>query len=195
MSATSVGRTRPSGRYQVAIPLSDGQDERRGHRGVNGLEGPGCHAVRDDAPEPQLVRVAATGDLRASVARERPPLVHEDARPLDVVGHDRHVRLRQRGQPRGVAVVRVGARSQGGVRGRLEPRRRPLHDRPEDVLLGRDVRVEARALDVERPGDVAHARTGVATLAKERAGHVIDLAATRRLDHGAGDLPSQPNVR
>ena len=51
-----------------------------------------------------------------------------------------------------------------------------LDDRPQHVLLRGDVCVQAGALDVERPGDVAHARPGIAMLTEERAGDVLDLS-------------------
>jgi hypothetical protein len=70
-----------------------------------------------------------------------------------------------------------------GVRGGFEPHSHPVHDGPQDVLLGGDMRVQAGPLDVERPRDIAHARPGVAPLAEERARDVLDLAASRRLDH------------
>ena len=55
-----------------------------------------------------------------------------------------------------------------------------------------DVRVQARALDVERASDVAHARPRVATLAEQRAGDGLDLASSCRLRTTA---PSTPNDR
>ena len=64
----------------------------------------------------------------------------------------------------------------GGRRGRFEGRGRAVDDREEDVLLRCDVGVEARALDVERLGDVADARRRVAVRVEQLAGHFVDFA-------------------
>ena len=72
----------------------------------------------------------------------------------------------------------------GGGRGRLEVGRGPIDDREEDVLLRRDVGVQAGALDVEGLGDVADARRRVAVRVEQLAGHLVDLAPPRTgLDH------------
>ena len=136
----------------------------------------------DDAAEARLVLVTAALDDRPALDGEGPPLVDEDARPLDVVGDDRHVGPHERRQGLGRChrPVRLGADSVGRC---LETRRRSIDDRPEHVLLRRDVRIQAGPLDVEGARDVAHARAGIATLAEERARDLFDLATTCRLDH------------
>src|SRR5438094_10046283 len=66
----------------------------------------------------------------------------------------------------------------------LERGRGVIDDRPEDILLGGDVGVEAGALDVECAGDVANARRRVAVGVEQLAGDLVDLAtAGARFDH------------
>jgi hypothetical protein len=75
-------------------------------------------------------------------------------------------------EPLGGRPRTLGDRADGGVEllGRL------LDDGRQHRLLGGDVGVQAAALEVQRPGDVAHAGRGVAAGAEQGAGHVLDLA-------------------
>ena len=108
--------------------------------------------------------------------------MHEDARPLDVLEDDRDVDADQR--PKGLRRIarRHGAAEDVGGGG-LEPPGRPVDDRPEDILLRRDVGVQAGALDVEGACDVAHAGARVPALVEERARRRLDLPSSGRLDH------------
>ena len=149
--------------------------------GSGDLEDARSDAVGDRRAEARLVGVAAARDLVAPVALQRAPLVDEHAGPLDVVGDDADVRPDERDQVHATTEhqrARVGCLDRIG--GGLELRGHLLDDRPQDVLLGRHVGIQAGALDVDRPGDVAHARAGVATLAEQRAGRVLDRLASGR---------------
>ena len=112
------------------------------------------------------------GDLVAAGLREVAPLGDEDAGSLRVDRDDLDVRLDERREP----IHRVAGRALGkrGVGGRLERRRRPIDDRPEEVLLGGHVGVEAGALHVERSGDVADARRRVAVGVEQLSGDRVD---------------------
>jgi len=70
-----------------------------------------------------------------------------------------------------------------GIGGGFEAIGRALDDRPQDFLLRGYVRVQAGALDVHGPSDVAHARPRVPLFMEEGAGRVLDLLATGGLDH------------
>jgi len=110
----------------------------------------------------------------------------EHAGALDVVGDDLDMRSNQRDE----MGARAGAEGAGVVRlcvvgSGLEAVRGPLDDRPQDVLLRRDVGVEAGALDVHGPRDVAHAGPRIPVLVEQGAGGVFDGLPPGRLDHRA----------
>ena len=80
-----------------------------------------------------LVGVAADGDRPAAWLGEVPPFGDEHARPLGVGGDRLDVGLDERRQALdGVAPARLVGRPTGG---RFERRRRPVDDRPEEILL------------------------------------------------------------
>ena len=90
-SAMARAESRPSGLYQPTRPLSAVRRKAAVAVGSTGVEGPGPDPVGDDCPEAGLVGIASGRDLVASAPLERPPLVDEHARPLDVVRHDADV--------------------------------------------------------------------------------------------------------
>ena len=67
--------------------------------------------------------------------------------------------------------------------GRLEAVRGRLDDRPQDVLLGGHVRVQAGPLDIDRARNIADARPRIAMRVEEGAGGVLDRLPAGRLDH------------
>ena len=110
----------------------------------------------------------------------------EHARPLDVVGDDADVGADSAASWSWPTRRVAGSAASSAVVGRmLEARRHALDDRPQHVLLGRHVGVQAGALDIHGARDVADARAGVAPLAEQGAGGVLDLAATVGLDHAS----------
>ncbi len=184
MSAIVRAIEPPIGSVPGDEAVERGQDVGGRRDRVDRDEGAGLDAVADRGPEAGLVGVATPRDVVAPAAIERAPLVDEDAGPLDVVGDDPDVGPDERDQVDAGAEhqrARVGRLDRVG--GGLEPGGRPLDDRPQDFLLRGDVGVQARALDVDRARDVAHARPRVAVLVEERACCVLDRLAPGRLDH------------
>src|SRR4029078_8901896 len=94
--------------------------------------------------------------------------------PFWVVRDGLDVGLDEGGEP--VDRVAAGRVAERLVRAPLEGGRRRGDDPPEDVLLRRNVGVEAGALDVERAGDVADARGRVAVRVEQLAGNLLALA-------------------
>ena len=121
-------------------------------------------------------------DRGAAVAGEVAPFGDEDAGALRVGGDDIDVSLNQRRQA--LDWIRGGGLRLSFVGLRLEGGGGSVDDRPQDVFFGRHVGIEAGALDIERPGDVADARRRVAVRVEQLARNLFDLAPSRPgLDH------------
>ena len=127
-----------------------------------------------------------TGARRREIDEVASELFHANgyaATSVRDIARDLDMGLDEGGEP--LDGVRIAGLIHGSVRRVLERRGRPIDDRPEEVLLRGDVGVQARALDVDRPGDVAHARPRVAALVEERAGGSLDLASAGGFDQQA----------
>ena len=171
-----VGLSRPSGRYQVAIPL------RAVRMKVAAIAGIGRRGTRR-RPMPSSIVVAEAGLVGvAPRRRSRPGAVSDRWR------HSVTNTLERSGSAvttstcasTSAASRSLGIRAWGladrPVERRLEIAGRALDDRPQEVLLGRDMGVQAGALDVEGAGDVADAGRGVAVRVEQLARRVVDLA-------------------
>ncbi len=105
----------------------------------------------------------------------------EHRRLAHVVGRDADMGAHERPQ----SVHRIGGRRRGGRRSAFEPGCDPIDDRPQELFLRGDVRVQAWAADVERARDVADARRRVAVPAEQVAGRILDGATPWCLDHNS----------
>ena len=185
MIGDSIGREAARRVVPGGDTVDCAQDRARRDGRVGQGESADGNAVLDVAPEPRLVGVTPLQDGCPAVGTERPPLVDEHPRLVHIGSHDAHMCADQRrdgfGRVTGSARRRLGLRA---IRGTLEATGRPIDDRPQNVLLGGDVGVQAGALDGKRPCDVADARRGVATLAEEVARDVLDGLATGELGGG-----------
>src|SRR5919198_1805295 len=163
-----------------SVPARDavegGEDERRCEPGVDSLEFARPHSFVDHIAESGFVGITPLQDGVAARFGQMAPFMDEDTGKLRVVGDHTDMGPDERGEP--FSWSRVRHRVARICRRSLEGGRGSVDDRPQDVLLRRDVRIEAGALDVERPGDVADAGRRVPALAEETARHALDRPAS-----------------
>lgn len=160
------------------------QEDRRRDGRIGDPERSAGHAGLDVAAEARFVGVSSTQDGGAALGAKRSPLVDEHGGLADVRHEDRDVGPDERAQGFDCVAGAAGLDLRfGGVRRDFEPACCAVDDGPEDVLLGGDVGIQARALDLEGPRDVADARARVAVRPEEVAGDVLDGAAAGDFDH------------
>ena len=142
-------------------------------------------ALAEERADALLVAAALGDELLAALVVEVPPLLHEDGRDLELVGHDAQVRaqreadLLRRRQLLGDRVERP-VEGLGALPHRLV----------EEVLLALDVGVERALLDADRVGEGADRRAVVALLGEEAGGLARKLLAAAH-----GSLPILTIVR
>ena len=167
-----------SGCSQRVRPVRRREEEQRRRLDVEvGAELARLDAVAEQVPHALLVASALDDEGFAPLAPEVPPLAHEHGRHVELSRNHRQVRTESESD-----AFRGRRRRRDGVEGCVERVGALAGDRPEQVLLRRDVVVERRLLHTERVGQVGERRALVPALGEEPGGDPGELLAALR--HG-----------